>query len=111
MFIPQGTSAHALPPYALLQIRTPSSLLLLYRDPFTFPCNIQIKQHVHVWAGGWYISVGGSGGRRQVLYGKSIWMQQEFEFGERLVHMTVTGWRECIDFDCNTSSEYLLLIG
>lgn len=36
---------------------------MLDRDPFAFTCSIQMKQHVHVWAGGggraggWYMLI------------------------------------------------------
>lgn len=68
---------------------TPSSLLLPYGDPFIFPCNIQIKQHVHVhvWAGGWYVSQWEEGGK----YRKSMYVNPA----------GVWAWWTIISHDCH----------
>lgn len=62
MFIPWGTSIHILSPLYAFTC-TPSSLLLLYRGPFIFTCNIRIKQHMHVCTGGWYLLIYISGSK------------------------------------------------
>lgn len=101
---PRETSIHTLPPlwssaHTLLRAHThthTSTLLLLYRDPFIFTCNIQIKQHVHVWAGGGFMCLS--------RYG---WEWKEYACGSCMCSSFV--WMEEIYWQ--KSSEYWRLVG